>query len=93
MKPIKNFIAAVGLTLALSAITNNAHAQGSNMQEKVKNYFLQTLKKKQNEEQKSKDAFQRNKTYTTDIQQLIKNKDIAQTKRWYGMHGVRRIAN
>lgn len=81
MKPIKNFIAAVGLTLALSAITNNAHAQGSNMQEKVKNYFLQTLKKKQNEEQKSKDTFQRNKTYTTDIQQLIKNKDIAQNQK------------
>ena len=53
MKPINNFIAAVGLTLALSVITNNAHAQVSNMQEKVKNYFLQTLKKKQNEEQKS----------------------------------------
>ena len=81
MKPIKNFIATVGLTLVLSAITNNAHAQGSNMQEKVKNYFLQTLKKKQNEEQKSKDAFQRNKTYTTDIQQLIKNKDIAQNQK------------
>ena len=81
MKPIKNFIAAVGLTLALSVITNNAHAQVSNMQEKVKNYFLQTLKKKQNEEQKSKDAFQRNKTYTTDIQQLIKNKDIAQNQK------------
>ncbi len=80
MKPIKNFIAAVGLTLTLSAITNNAHAQGSNMQEKVKNYFLQTLRMKQNEEQKSKDAFQRNKTYTTDIQQLIKNKDIAQNQ-------------
>ena len=76
MKPIKNFIVAVGLTLALSAITNNAHAQGSNMQEKVKNYFLQTLKTKQNEEQKSKDAFQRNKTYTTDIQQLIKTSVI-----------------
>ena len=45
-------------------------------------------------EQKSKDAFQRNKTYTTDIQQRIKNKDIAQKpKRWYGMHGVRQIAN
>jgi len=81
MKPIKNFIAAVGLTLALSAITNNAHAQVSNIQEKVKNYFLQTLKTKQNEEQKSKDAFQRNKTYTTDIQQLIKNKDIAQNQK------------
>lgn len=81
MKPIKNFIVAVGLTLALSAITNNAHAQVSNMQEKVKNYFLQTLKKKQNEEQKSKDTFQRNKTYTTDIQQLIKNKDIAQNQK------------
>lgn len=81
MKPIKNFIVAVGLTLALSAITNDAHAQVGNMQEKVKNYFLQTLKTKQNEEQKSKDAFQRNKTYTTDIQQRIKNKDIAQNQK------------
>lgn len=81
MKPIKNFIVTVGLTLALSAITNNAHAQGNNMQEKVKNYFLQTLRMKQNEEQKSKDAFQRNKTYTTDIRQLIKNKDIAQNQK------------
>ena len=81
MKPINNFIAAVGLTLTLSAITNDAHAQVGNMQEKVKNYFLQTLRMKQNEEQKSKDAFQRNKTYTTDIQQLIKNKDIAQTQK------------
>ena len=81
MKHINNFIVAVGLTLALSAITNNAHAQESNMQEKVKNYFLQTLKTKQNVEQQSKDAFQRNKTYTTDIQKLIKNKDIAQNQK------------
>ncbi len=81
MKHINNFIVAVGLTLTLSAIANNAHAQGSNMQEKVKNYFLQTLKTKQNEEQQSKDAFQRNKTYTTDIQKLIKNKDIAQNQK------------
>ena len=81
MKHINNFIVAVGLTLALSAIANNTHAQGSNMQEKVKNYFLQTLKTKQNEEQQSKDAFQRNKTYTTDIQKLIKNKDISQNQK------------
>lgn len=81
MKHINNFIVAVGLTLALSAFTNNVYAQVGNMQEKVKNYFLQTLKMKQNEEQKSKDAFQRNKTYTTDIQQLIKNKDIAQNQK------------
>ena len=81
MKPIKNFIVTVGLTLTLSAFTNNVYAQGSNMQEKVKKYFLQTLRMKQNEEQKSKDAFQRNKTYTTDIQQLIKNKDIAQNQK------------
>ena len=46
MKPINNFIVTVGLTLTLSAITNNVYAQGSNMQEKVKNYFLQTLKTK-----------------------------------------------
>ena len=81
MKHINNFIVAVGLTLALSAITNDAHAQVGNMQEKVKNYFLQTLNKQLNVEQKSKDAFQRNKTYTTDIQQLIKNKDIAQNQK------------
>ena len=30
---------------------------------------------------KDKDAFQRNKTYTTDIQQRIKNKDIAQNQK------------
>ena len=34
MKPINNFIVTVGLTLTLSAITNNVYAQGSNMQEK-----------------------------------------------------------
>ena len=81
MKHINNFIVAVGLTLALSTITNDAHAQGSNIQEKVKNYFLQTLKTKQNVELQSKVAFQRNKTYTTDIQQLIKSKDIAQNQK------------
>ena len=81
MKHINNFIVTVSLTLALSTIADNVHAQGSNMQEKVKNYFLQTLKMKQNEEQQSKDAFQRNKIYTTDIQQLIKRKDIAQNQK------------
>ena len=44
MKPINNFIAAVGLTLALSVITNNAHAQVSNMQEKVKTTSFKHLK-------------------------------------------------
>ncbi len=81
MKPINNLILAVGLTIAFSVTPNNVQAQVKNLQEKVKYYFLQTLKKKQNEEQKSKDAFQRNKTYTTDIQQLIKNKDIAQNQK------------
>ena len=81
MKPINNFILAVGLTIAFSVTPNNVQAQVKNLQEKVKNYFLQTLKTKQNEEQQSKDAFQRNKTYTTDIQKLIKSKDIAQNQK------------
>ena len=81
MKPINNFILAVGLTIAFSVTPNNVQAQVKNLQEKVKNYFLQTLKTKQNVEQQSKEAFQRNKTYTTDIQQLIKNKDIAQNQK------------
>ena len=79
MKRINHFFVAVGMMLAFSAITNNVH--GQNLQKKVKDYFLQTLTTKQNDEQKSKTDFQCNKTYTTDIQQLIKNKDIAQNQK------------
>ena len=79
MKRINLFFVAMSITLAFSSITNNVH--GQNLQEKVKDYFLETLKTKQNDEQNSKAAFQRNKTYTTDIQQLIKNKDIAKNQK------------
>lgn len=79
MKRINLFFVAMSITLAFSAITNNVH--GQNLQEKVKDYFLETLKTKQNDEQNSKAAFQRNKTYTTDIQQQIKNKDIAKNQK------------
>lgn len=79
MKRINLFFVAMSITLAFSAITNNVH--GQNLQGKVKDYFLETLKTKQNDEQNSKAAFQRNKTYTTDIQQQIKNKDIAKNQK------------
>ena len=79
MKRINLFFVAVGITLAFSAITNNVH--GQNLQKKVKDYFLETLKTKQNDEQNSKATFQRNKTYTTNIQQRVKNKDIAKNQK------------
>ncbi len=79
MKRINLFFVAVCITLAFSAITNNVH--GQNLQKKVKDYFLETLKTKQNDEQNNKATFQRNKTYTTDIQQQIKNKDIAKNQK------------
>jgi hypothetical protein len=79
MKRINLFFVAMSIALAFSAITNNVH--GQNLQEKVKDYFLETLKTKQNDEQNSKATFQRNKTYTTDIQQQIKNKDIAKNQK------------
>ena len=79
MKRINLFFVAMSIALAFSAIINNVH--GQNLQEKVKDYFLETLKTKQNDEQNSKAAFQRNKTYTTDIQQRVKNKDIAKNQK------------
>lgn len=75
MKPINNFILAVGLAVALSVTPNNVQTRVEGSQEKAKNYFLQTPKMKQNMERQNKEAFQRNKVYTTDIQQPIKNKD------------------
>ena len=51
------------------------------MQEKVKNYFLQTLKTKQDEELKSKETYQRNRPYTTSIQQVMKANEIAKNQK------------
>ena len=81
MRQTNHFIIAVGLLFALSANTHIAHAQGRNMQEKVKNYFLQTLKTKQDEELKSKEAYQRNRPYTTSIQQVMKANEIAENQK------------
>ena len=52
--------ATLTVTLALFATTNSADAQSHNLQEKVKNYFLQTLKAKQNAALKSKANYTRN---------------------------------
>ena len=81
MRQTNHFIIAVGLLFALSANTHIAHAQGRNMQEKVKNYFLQTLKTKQDEELKSKETYQRNRPYTTSIQQVMKVNEIAKNQK------------
>ena len=50
-------------------------------QEMVKHYFAQTLKTKLNAEQNSKADFARNANYTTDIQQQLKDKDVASTQK------------
>ena len=90
MRQTNHFIIAVGLLFALSANTHIAHAQGRNMQEKVKNYFLQTLKTKQDEELKSKETYQRNQPYTTSIQQVMKaNRDCRKPKDGVERHGVK----
>ena len=52
-----------------------------NQQELVKHFFAQTLKTKLNAEQNSKEDFARNANYTTDIQQQLKDKDVASTKK------------
>ena len=59
--------ATLTVTLVLFATTNSAHAQSQNLQEKVKNYFLQTLKAKQNAALKSKANYTRNTNDATKI--------------------------
>lgn len=50
-------------------------------QEMVKHYFAQTLKTKLNAEQNSKADFTRNANYSTDIQQQLKDKDVASSEK------------
>ena len=59
----------------------NQQEMVKNQQEMVKHYFAQTLKTKLNAEQNSKEDFARNANYTTDIQQQLKDKDVANTKK------------
>ena len=61
--------------------TQNHQETVKNQQEMVKHYFAQTLKTKLNAEQNSKEDFARNANYTTDIQQQLKDKDVASTKK------------
>ena len=72
---------AVGVALTLSVTPGSTQAQPQNMQERIKNYFLQTLKTKQNAELKSKATYTCNTNYATDIQKQIKNKDIASNQK------------
>lgn len=72
--------ATLTVTLALFATTNSAHAQSQNLQEKVKNYFLQTLKAKQNAALKSKANYTRNTNDATKIQKQLKDKDVVSSK-------------
>ena len=59
----------------------NQQEMVKNQQEMVKHYFAQTLKTKLNAEQNSKADFARNANYSTDIQQQLKDKDVASTKK------------
>ncbi|GAB6975261.1 carboxylesterase family protein [Prevotella falsenii] len=72
---------ALTVALALSTTSNSAHAQSQNLQEKMKNYFLQTLKTRQGAELKSKADYVRNTIYSTDIQKQIKAKDISDNQK------------
>ena len=82
-------------TLTLSTTLSCAHNQSPNQQEMVKNqqevvknqqemvkhFFAQTLKTKLNAELNSKADFARNANHSTDIQQQLKDKDVANTKK------------
>ena len=82
-------------TLTLSTTLSCAHNQSPNQQEMVKNqqekvknqqelvkhYFAQTLKTKLNAELNSKSDFARNANHSTDIQQQLKDKDVASSKK------------
>ena len=62
-------------------MVKNQQEMVKNQQEMVKHYFAQTLKTKLNAEQNSKADFARNANYSTDIQQQLKDKDIASSEK------------
>jgi len=74
---VNKLAASMAATLTLSATLSCAHNQSPNQQEMVKHYFEQTLKTKLNAELNSKADFARNANYSTDIQQQLKDKDVA----------------
>ena len=62
-------------------MVKNQQEMVKNQQEMVKHYFAQTLKTKLNAEQNSKADFTRNANYSTDIQQQLKDKDVASSEK------------
>ena len=92
---VNKLAASMAATLTLSTTLSCAHNQSPNQQEMVKNqqeivknqqelvkhYFAQTLKTKLNAELNSKSDFARNANHSTDIQQQLKDKDVANTKK------------
>jgi len=92
---VNKLAASMAATLTLSTTLSCAHNQSPNQQEMVKNqqekvknqqelvkhYFAQTLKTKLNAELNSKADFARNANHSTDIQQQLKDKDVANTKK------------
>lgn len=92
---VNKLAASLAATLTLSAtlscarnlspnqqeMVKNQQEMVKNQQELVKHFFAQTLKTKLNAELNSKADFARNANYTTDIQQQLKDKDVANTKK------------
>lgn len=92
---VNKLAASMAATLTLSTTLSCAHNQSPNQQEMVKNqqevvknqqemvkhFFAQTLKTKLNAELNSKADFARNANHSTDIQQQLKDKDVANTKK------------
>ena len=92
---VNKLAASMAATLTLSTTLSCAHNQSPNQQEMVKNqqeivknqqelvkhYFAQTLKTKLNAELNSKSDFARNANHSTDIQQQLKDKDVASSKK------------
>ena len=62
-------------------MVKNQQEMVKNHQDKVKQYFVQALKTKLNAEQNSKADFARNANHSTDIQQQLKDKDVANSKK------------
>ena len=81
-KPTKSMIhfnkiaLTLGIAFSFSVLPSSLQAHTQSLQEKVKNYFLQTLKSKQNTDWKSKETFQHNKNYSTDIRRQLKKNEI-----------------
>ncbi len=67
---------ALGLALTLSVTPNRVCAQEQSLQEKVKTYFLETLKTKQSIELKNKAAYSHKTNFTMATRKQLKAEDI-----------------